>query len=230
MKRLIIQTGAPVGLTSYNTFWEMFFDEGGCSDEDTVVVDVSKGERLLPPSAYSSAIITGSPAMITDKHEWSERSACWVVDAVKQRLPLFGVCYGHQLISYALGGSVIYLEGGVELGSLDIYLNGREHPFLEGLPAVFKANLVHSQSVSALPRGAISAAYSKRDPNQIIIYNDTTFSVQFHPEYSKAVMQDYIELYKRQEPRNADVYSKLAADDTPISLTLLRKFILENSP
>jgi GMP synthase (glutamine-hydrolysing) len=224
-KRLIIQTGVPEGLRSYKTFWKMFFDEGGCSYDDTVVIDVSQGESLAPPSSYCSAIITGSPAMVTEHLEWSERCAEWIIDALNCRLPLFGVCYGHQLISYALGGIVSYLDGGVELGSLDIYLDRSVHPFLADLPKVFKANLVHSQSVSRLPKGAISAAHSKRDPNQIVIYNDTAFSVQFHPEYSGLVMREYIELYEKEEPDKADIYSRLSAEDTPESRRLLKKFI-----
>ncbi|MDR2401002.1 MAG: glutamine amidotransferase [Deferribacteraceae bacterium] len=224
MKRLIIQTGPPEVLT-YKTFGEMFFEEGGCSYEDTAVIDVYRGETLEPPAGYSSAIITGSPAMVTDHLEWSERTAAWISDAVKIGLPLLGVCYGHQLMSYALGGSVDYLAGGAEIGTLDIYLNNADSPLLYGVPKVFKANLVHSQTVTRLPEGALSAARSERDPNQIIIYNDTAFSLQFHPEYSGSVMRDYIEVYKSEDPENAGKYGKLSAEDTPESRDILRRFI-----
>jgi GMP synthase (glutamine-hydrolysing) len=221
-----MQTGTPDGLKTYDSFWEMFFDEGGCGSQDTLVIDVSKGESLASPADYSSAIITGSPAMVTDHLDWSERAAEWVREAVQCRLPLLGVCYGHQLMAYALGGGVAYLDGGVELGTLDIYMgNLFDNPLFNGLPKIFKANLVHSQTVTKLPPDAFSIAYSERDPNQIIIYNDITFSVQFHPEYSGKVMKDYIELYKAESPQDAEKFSKLAAEDTPESRDILRKFI-----
>jgi GMP synthase (glutamine-hydrolysing) len=220
-----MQTGTPEGLKTYGSFWEMFFDEGGCGAQDTAVIDVSKGESLAAPADYSSAIITGSPAMVTEHLEWSERAAEWVRGAVQCRLPLLGVCYGHQLMAYALGGEVAYLDGGVELGTLDVYMETYDNPVFNGLPKIFKANLVHSQTVTKLPPEALAIAHSERDPNQIIIYNDVTFSVQFHPEYSGAVMRDYIELYKAESREDAEKFDKLAAEDTPESRGILRKFI-----
>jgi GMP synthase (glutamine-hydrolysing) len=221
-----MQTGIPEGLKTYSSFWEMFFDEGGCGSQDTVVIDVSKGECPASPAEYSSAIITGSPAMVTEHLEWSERAAEWVREAVESRLPLLGVCYGHQLMAYALGGEVAYLDGGVELGTLDIYMDKAEElPIFNRLPKIFKSNLVHSQTVTKLPPNTLTIAHSERDPNQIIIYNDITFSVQFHPEYSGEVMKDYIELYKAESPLEAEKFDKLAAEDTPESRSILRKFI-----
>jgi GMP synthase (glutamine-hydrolysing) len=66
------------------------------------VVDVSAGS-LPPPREVAGAMITGSAAMVTERASWSERTAGWIRDAMDLELPLFGVCYGHQLMAHATG-------------------------------------------------------------------------------------------------------------------------------
>lgn len=64
------------------------------------------GEKLPEPVSVTAAIITGSWSMVTDREEWSERIAEWIRKAMPFDIPLFGVCYGHQLMAHALGGIV----------------------------------------------------------------------------------------------------------------------------
>ncbi|WP_341866301.1 glutamine amidotransferase-related protein [Paraburkholderia hospita] len=41
--------------------------------------------------------------MVTDCLPWSEMTAEWIRDATTIDMPIFGVCYGHQLMTHALG-------------------------------------------------------------------------------------------------------------------------------
>lgn len=41
--------------------------------------------------------------MVTDCLPWSEMTAEWIRDAMTIDMPIFGVCYGHQLMAHALG-------------------------------------------------------------------------------------------------------------------------------
>lgn len=70
--------------------------------------------------ALSAALLSGSWAMVTDRADWSERTAAWVRGAVADGLPLLGVCYGHQLMSYALGGNVGDNPAGWERGLIAV--------------------------------------------------------------------------------------------------------------
>ncbi|MGY7986582.1 glutamine amidotransferase, partial [Klebsiella pneumoniae] len=105
-------------------------------------VRVFEDEPLPTPDNQTIAVLTGSWAMVTDRLAWSERTADWIRQAVAIDMPLFGVCYGHQLMAHALGGEVAYHPGGRESGSQTITLSpwGIDDPLLSGLPATFPAH------------------------------------------------------------------------------------------
>src|SRR5690348_5594920 len=114
------------------------------------VVRVDEGEVLPDPRDVTGAVITGSAAMVTERAAWSECTAGWIRDAMDAETPLFGVCYGHQLMAHALGGTVGWLPAGREIGTETITRLG-EAP---GLHVSFPAQTTHRQSVLAPPPGA----------------------------------------------------------------------------
>ncbi|VWB87501.1 glutamine amidotransferase class-I [Burkholderia lata] len=124
--------------------------------------------------------------MVTDRHAWSESTAQWIRDAMSIDMPLFGVCYGHQLMAHALGGHVDYHPAGFEGGCQTIHLlpESASDPLLKAWPANFAAHLTHAQTVIALPPGAQALAHSAHDPHQIVRYGPKAISTQFHPEFT----------------------------------------------
>jgi GMP synthase (glutamine-hydrolysing) len=61
-------------------------------------------EKPLPaPDNATIAGDTGSWDMVTERLPWSEMTAAWIREAMAIEMPLFGVCYGHQLMAHALG-------------------------------------------------------------------------------------------------------------------------------
>lgn len=192
------------------------------------VVDVERGESLPPSSEVAGALITGSAAMVTDRAEWSERTAGWIRDAMDAELPLFGVCYGHQLMAHALGGRVDYLPGGREIGTLPIELlsAAQQDPLATTLPSVFRAHTTHEQSVLEVPKGATVLARSARDPHHLLRYGKNAVSAQFHPEFNADVMRAYIQRKHDSMRREGfdphHTYRQVAA--TPIARRLLKSF------
>ena len=65
--------------------------------------------------------------------------------------PILGICYGAQLMAYALGGKV---EPTVksEYGNIEIALKGAS-PFLEGVPEKSQVFMSHNDRVTLLPEG-----------------------------------------------------------------------------
>ena len=171
-------------------------------------------------------MITGSAAMVTERAAWSERTAGWIRDAMDIELPLFGVCYGHQLMAHALGGRVDYLPGGREIGtqSIELTLAAATDPL--ALPASFRAHTTHEQSVLEPPAGSTVLARSTRDPHQLLRYGPHAISTQFHPEFNAEVMRAYIQRkHAHMRGEGADpqqIFSAVAA--TPIARRLLRQF------
>ncbi|WP_075181623.1 glutamine amidotransferase [Pantoea sp. 1.19] len=148
------------------------------------------GEALPAPSSLSAAIICGSWAMVTDHDAWCDRMADWVRLAVSTDLPLLGVCYGHQLMAWALGGEVADNPNGWERGLQQILALPplASDPLLQRFPAQFSAWLSHRQSVITPPRQAQVLARSALDGCQILRYSDRALSVQFHPEFTGEMM------------------------------------------
>lgn len=201
--------------------------------EDMTVVRVFEGEPLPLPDPGRVAIITGSWAMVTDRLPWSEATAQWIRDAMDVEMPLFGVCYGHQLMAHALGGRVDYHPNGRELGCERVQLlpEASSDPLLESWPASFSAQLTHEQSVLEPPPGAIVLARSAHDAHQIIRYGHAALSTQFHPEFTPEILTACIQRRALQlQAEGAD--PRQIIDDlipTPDAANLLRGFVALHS-
>lgn len=157
---------------------------------ELLIVRPDLNEALPPPSSLTAAIVTGSWAMVTDRLDWSEETGAWLRRAVDEQLPLLGVCYGHQLLADALGGTVADNPQGKEMGLETISLKpaAAQDALLSGLPEAFSAYLTHVQSVAIPPPGAQVLASSALDGCQILRYSPTALSFQFHPEMEAGVM------------------------------------------
>jgi GMP synthase (glutamine-hydrolysing) len=182
-----------------------------------ISIAVKKGEPLPEISGISGAIITGSHAMVTDREGWSEQLAQWIKHA-HQQLPLLGICYGHQLIAHALGGKVDYRDQGMEIGTHQVQLApaAADDELLGIMPARFDAHLVHSQSVIELPAGATLLAANAVEPHQSYRVGNSTWGVQFHPEFDATAMRFYLSELKKEATNSAR--------DTPDTPKLLARF------
>lgn len=170
---------------------DWFIDALDLQPHEYVIIRPHLGESLPDFSQISGAILSGSWAMVTDHAEWSERSAAWVRAALEAELPLLGVCYGHQLMAYALGGKVGDNPQGWERGLLPLICTAQAQrdPLLASLPATFHAWLSHRQTVITPPPQAQVLARSDKDCCQIVRYSPQALSVQFHPEFSQRIMR-----------------------------------------
>jgi GMP synthase (glutamine-hydrolysing) len=194
---LLIQTGeAPDALRKqFGGFADWFRDAMRLQAAQMRVVRVDAGEALPESGTIAGAVITGSAAMVTERAAWSEQTAGWIRDAMDVETPLFGVCYGHQLMAHALGGTVGWLPAGREIGTESITrLPPHEAPSLRELPSSFPAQTTHRQSVLEPPPGAEVLARSGRDPHQLLRYAPNALSSQFHPEFTPDFMRAYIEV------------------------------------
>ena len=227
---LIIRTGrAPDAIRArHGDFPHWFRLATGIAPDRLRVVDVAAGEALPDPAQVAAALITGSAAMVTERAAWSERTAGWIRQAMDRELPMFGVCYGHQLMAHALGGRVDYLPGGREIGTVSIACSpsATPDPVAYGLPAAFRAQATHEQSVLEAPPTAQVLASSARDPHHLLRYGPNALSVQFHPEFNAEVMRGYIHRKRhdmRREGSDPETIFRAVAP-TPLARQLLRRF------
>lgn len=166
-----------------------FRGRGGVID----VIDV-RHQPLPALAEYHGVVVTGSHAMVSDAEDWSEALKPWLREALALGLPLFGVCYGHQLMAEAFGGSAGYHPQGRECGSRTLTLTaaGRGDPLFGTLPDAFAAQLTHAQSALSRPEAATVLATNDHDPHQALRYGPAQYSVQFHPEFTVPVTHAYL--------------------------------------
>jgi GMP synthase (glutamine-hydrolysing) len=96
-------------------------------------------------------------------------------------IPIFGICYGFQVMASALGG-VVTQTGKSEFGRTTLS-HKSDSKLLAGLPSEFSVWMSHGDSVTSAPAGFTSTA-STADTAIVAFENsDAKFAgVQFHPE------------------------------------------------
>jgi anthranilate synthase/aminodeoxychorismate synthase-like glutamine amidotransferase len=113
--------------------------------------------------------------------------SCACVERFSGRLPLLGVCLGHQAIGQATGGRIVRAKRLMH-GKVDrISHNGRD--LFEGLPNPFEATRYHSLVIepgTLSPEYEVTAWADAPDGSREIMgvrhKKHPTFGLQFHPE------------------------------------------------
>ena len=226
---LILQTGEPVPeLRRHRGFPHWIRISGDIPRDGTDVINVANGEPLPDRVPYAGIFVTGSPAMVTDRHAWSESTAAWLRERIAQGIPTLGICYGHQLIAHALGGKVDNNPAGREIGTVEITRDMQsDDALLQGLPQHFPAHASHMQSVLTLPPGAKALARSALEPHQVVRYAPMCWGFQFHPEFSTQITRTYVKARaERILEEGGDLDMLLSTiRSTPDARGLLRRFV-----
>lgn len=225
----LIKTGTTIEKIKpqYGDFEDWFSE--GLQLTGLLQVDVFRHQPLPDPDHIDAIVITGSPAMVSSRESWSEKTAQWLSGAVTKGLPTLGICYGHQLLAHALGGKAGPNPRGRQISTVSTQMLdlAKSDPLLGHLPASFLSQTSHSEVVLELPPGAQRLATSPLDENFSIRYAEKAWGVQFHPEFSAPVMRRYIELrseaIKGEGLDSVQLLKKVS--DTPEAKTVLKKFV-----
>lgn len=102
-------------------------------------------------------------------------------DLFEQKIPIFGICYGFQVMAVALGG-VVTETGKSEFGRTSMSHNGSSK-LMSGLSQESRVWMSHGDSVTTAPHGFVATASTEDTPIVAFENNDATIAgVQFHPE------------------------------------------------
>jgi GMP synthase (glutamine-hydrolysing) len=234
---LILETGQPVAsMRRHRGFPHWIRVAAGLGAGDVAVFDVESGDGRdaaggAPPApeGFAGVIVTGSGAMVTHRHPWSERTAAWLGEAARAGMPLLGICYGHQLLAHALGGEVGDNPAGREMGTIEVEtVSAAEGDALfAGLPNRFPAQATHLQSVLKMPDGATLLARSAGDACHAFRWGDTAWGVQFHPEFSTVHMRGYVRARRDALAREGHDPDRVSAavSAAPHARRVLRRFV-----
>lgn len=229
-KIVILKTGHKLPTLEHvpGDFEDWILTGMGVSQTDAWVVAVQAGDALPDSSRVRGVLITGSGAMVTDHADWIERATAWVARIVESRIPMLGICFGHQLLARALGGVVDYNPKGIEVGTVALHTTeeARHDPLLSCLANNTRVHVSHRQSVLTLPPQALLLASTDLDLHHAFRVGDVAWGVQFHPEFNAQIVRRYVEYYKNGlESEHKDVDQLLSnCVDTQAGDMVLRRF------
>lgn len=227
---LIIKTGSTYPAISMDRgdFEDWIIAGTGLDRRKFLIVDVSQGKSLPGFNEISGILITGSHAMVTDHADWNESTAAWLTGAIDRKIPTLGICYGHQLLAYALGGRIANNPNGLEFGTAEVKLTdaAKGDLLFSFLPAKVHFQVSHTQSVIQLPPGSKLLASTSLDPNHAFVVGDCAWGVQFHPEFDTDIVKRYIEIFRDYLQAKGLQPEELIEKsfDTPFGEKFLRRF------
>ena len=140
--------------------------------------------EILPYDRYPSddsdvigVILSGSPLSV-----YAPDAVRPDLSAFLGRLPVLGICYGAQLLSYSLGGSVEPV-GSREYGRASLSSIDPSCPLFSGIKAPSQVWMSHGDTITALPEGyRLVASTESVHFAAFEAENAPVWGVQFHPE------------------------------------------------
>lgn len=227
---ILVKAGTtfPTTARQYGDFEDWTSQGLGLSPDRVRLVDPRKGDRLPSAAECAGVVVTGSHAMVTDAEVWSERLVEWIAGLLAAGVPYLGICYGHQLLARAAGGTVDYHPLGKEIGTVDVELlpESSTDRLLQGLPGRFPVHVTHAQSVLSLPANATRLAANGFENCHAIRVGDCAWGVQFHPEYDTRIMSAYIEEQAEELGAEGKSLTELqrTVRDTQAAASILQRF------
>jgi anthranilate synthase component II len=106
-----------------------------------------------------------------------------LIERFMTRVPVLGVCLGHQAIGALMGGNVVSARRPIHGKASPVYHDGRT--LYEGLPNPFEAGRYHSLAVASepLPSDLLVSAYTSEGEVMGLRHRSLPVEgVQFHPE------------------------------------------------
>jgi anthranilate synthase/aminodeoxychorismate synthase-like glutamine amidotransferase len=109
--------------------------------------------------------------------------SCELIDRFKDKIPILGVCLGHQAIGYVFGGKIIQAKN-IMHGKTSLICHNKKEIF-KGVPSPFEATRYHSLLVDrkTLPDILEITAWTKDKEIMGLKHKEyKIWGVQFHPE------------------------------------------------
>ncbi len=161
-------------------------------------ISVIGGAVLPEPESLQAVLITGSPASVYDADPWIGELRAYIQALARTKVPMIGICYGHQAIADALGASVGKSEKGWGIGRHVYSVQALTDTWMrdDWTPEI-ATYVSHQDQVLTVPKGAEILAGSDFTPNAALVYRDIpALSFQCHPEFSADYAQALYEARK----------------------------------
>jgi len=138
-------------------------------------------------------LVTGSKYSAYEDLDWIRQLEEFIRKVYAANKPMVGICFGHQIMAKALGGTVEKFPGG--------WVVGKQNYRIEGIGDSLDLLAWHQDQVTVLPKGARVVGTSPSCQFAAITYGDFFYSVQPHPEMTTDFVTDLFEARKDVLPK-----------------------------
>ncbi|MGF1748491.1 type 1 glutamine amidotransferase [Vibrio cionasavignyae] len=153
-------------------------------------------ERELPSlDEYHGFIVSGSVYNAYDDLPWIHDLMDWIRACEARRKPLVGICFGHQVIARALGGTVEKSPKGWGLGSYEVFVTAQKKWMNLSMDTI-RLLVSHQDQVTIVPKGVRVIASNEFCPNFMLVKDNHVLTVQGHPEFSSEFTTKVLEQRK----------------------------------
>jgi len=164
-----------------------------------VKIEVSRNDKINIPEIRKMApekiVISPGPGRPEDAG-----ISCELIKEFSAKIPILGVCLGHQAIGYTFGGRIVNAQNLMHGKTSLIYHNKKD--IFKGLPNPFEATRYHSLIVEkkTLPECLEITAWTKDGEIMGLKHKEHPLrGVQFHPEsiltkYGKDILANFLKV------------------------------------
>ncbi|MGE3537411.1 MAG: type 1 glutamine amidotransferase [Candidatus Tectimicrobiota bacterium] len=149
---------------------------------------------------YDAVIVMGGPMGVYDDaaYPFLRAEHVFLQRAIRQGVPLLGICLGSQLLAQALGARV-YRNAHKEIGWYPVTLTaaGRADPLFTGVTSPCVVFQWHGDAFD-VPPGAVGLAASPLCAQQAFRYGERVYGLLFHLELTPAVIQTWLETFQEE--------------------------------
>lgn len=188
----ILETGRPPEeLAAEHGSYAGMFERLLGPDFEHVIYPVM--EDVFPDGARAADgwLVTGSRFGVYDEEPWIKRLEDFLREVMAAKVPVVGICFGHQVLASAMGARVEKAASGWGVGP-HAYELVETAPWMEEATPGITLNAMHQDQVLSLPEGARVLARSAFCPYGALAYGESAISFQAHPEFDNAYERDLI--------------------------------------
>lgn len=154
-------------------------------EADFSSVHIAGNHAPPKPENIDGIIISGSEKGVYDNTPWMQPLRNNLQLMQSAGIPMFGICFGHQIMADVFGGKAVKADKGFITGTRQFNDRGSN----------VTAYLAHQDQVIDIPPNAEVIGSAAHCPVAALSYDFPAMSVQFHPEYNREFTVDLIEFF-----------------------------------
>ncbi len=164
--------------------------------------------------------------------DWLHHVYDFTDEVLERKIPLFGICFGFQLIAMHAGAKIMAKPEFEELGAFEMKQTdeARSDSLFSHLTESYPANFAHVETVVDFPESIINYGDSSMvECEAYRIKDENVWAVMYHSELNRQQMIDRWNLYSDQgndqydNGNLDDVFANL--EETEGALQVLKKFV-----